>query len=186
MQQQATLMPQVTGYGQGQIGFNQGSNGIMQQATGYIQYPQQMGMSMPAYQQTQSTGFPSSFQQQLHNGQFAANSPFADPTNSTMQNFSMQQLQPQPTGINSVLPPPLMPQPTGFGTGNVGTNGYGQMPPVPPIPQGPIAAPLIAQKTGPPPPVRFGVTGVKRLAPQPTGRKANLAAATPQNPFGLN
>jgi hypothetical protein len=40
------------------------------------------------------------------------------------------------------------------------------------------AAPLVPQKTGPAPPVRFGVQpGVKPLAPQPTGR-ANLSKAS--------
>ena len=39
--------------------------------------------------------------------------------------------------------------------------------------------PLVPQQTGPPPPVRFGVTeGAKKLAPQPTGRRANLAHAS--------
>jgi hypothetical protein len=39
--------------------------------------------------------------------------------------------------------------------------------------------PLVPQKTGPPPPVRFGVTGdTKKLMPQATGRRANLAQAS--------
>ncbi|CRK45727.1 hypothetical protein BN1723_001070, partial [Verticillium longisporum] len=46
--------------------------------------------------------------------------------------------------------------------------------------------PLQPQQTGPAPPVRFGVTGeAKRLALQPTGRRANLSQATPNNPFGF-
>jgi hypothetical protein len=56
---------------------------------------------------------------------------------------------------------------------------------MPPMPSMPTAQPLVPQKTGPPPPVRFGVQpAAKKLTPQPTGR-ANLAKATPQNPFGF-
>jgi hypothetical protein len=92
------------------------------------------------------------------------------------------------TGINSVLPPALQPQPTGMnGFGNA--NNYNQTPPpVPPIPQQPTAAPLSAQPTGPPPSIRFGVrpdAPPPRLAPQPTGLRANLSQATPNNPFGF-
>jgi hypothetical protein len=91
------------------------------------------------------------------------------------------------TGINSMLPPALQPQPTGMnGFGNA--NNYNQPPPpVPPIPQQPTAAPLTAQKTGPPPSIRFGVKpdAPPKLAPQPTGLRANLSQATPNNPFGF-
>jgi hypothetical protein len=38
--------------------------------------------------------------------------------------------------------------------------------------------PLVPQKTGPPPPVRFGVTETKKLTPQATGRRANLSQAS--------
>jgi len=71
----------------------------------------------------------------------------------------------QPTGrgfgVNSVLPPALIPQPTGLQP----------------------ATTLVPQKTGPPPAVKFGVDA-KKLTPQPTGR-ANLSKATPENPFGF-
>ncbi|KAI9787387.1 MAG: cytoskeletal protein binding protein [Peltula sp. TS41687] len=100
--------------------------------------------------------------------------------------------QPLRTGsINSFLPPALQPQPTG------GPGGFGQgfntvpappppPPPMPSIPQHIPAAPLQPQKTGPAPPVRFGLTPEpKRLVSQPTGRRANLAQATPENPFGF-
>jgi actin cytoskeleton-regulatory complex protein SLA1 len=189
-QQQAALMSQPTGYG----GFNAGTNGIMTQPTGYGQFQQQpQGMQFAPYQQMQPTGYPLTMQQQLLNGQ-QTGSPFADPTANSFQPMQQQnfvhpqQLQPQPTGINAVLPPPLMPQQTGIGPGSFGSNGYGpqqnQVPPVPPIPQGPIAAPLVPQKTGPPPPVKFGVnSGTKKLAPQPTGKRANLAAASKSNYF---
>ncbi|EFR02085.1 cytoskeleton assembly control protein SLA1 [Nannizzia gypsea CBS 118893] len=99
--------------------------------------------------------------------------------------FGQQQQPPMPTGsINSVLPTPLQPQRTG-------ANGFGINPSFtpspPPIPQQPAAAPLLPQKTGPAPPVRFGVhkdAAAKKIMPQPTG-KANLAQATPSNPFGF-
>jgi hypothetical protein len=61
--------------------------------------------------------------------------------------------------------PQMQPQPTGFG------GGGGLQPPT--------MQPLVPQKTGPPPPVRFGVSEAqKKLAPQATGRRANLAAAS--------
>ena len=43
--------------------------------------------------------------------------------------------------------------------------------------QPPQVAPLVPQQTGPPPPVRFGVTENK-LTPQATGRRANLSQAS--------
>ncbi|CRK19706.1 hypothetical protein BN1708_000371, partial [Verticillium longisporum] len=92
-----------------------------------------------------------------------------------------QPFNPQPTGtINSFLPPALEPQRTGLPpfqpqpTGFTGNGSAAQIQPLQP------------QQTGPAPPVRFGVTGeAKRLAPQPTGRRANLSQATPNNPFGF-
>ncbi|OJJ46257.1 hypothetical protein ASPZODRAFT_133286 [Penicilliopsis zonata CBS 506.65] len=95
--------------------------------------------------------------------------------------------QPMQTGINSVLPPALQPQPTGVNGMHSSPFTSISPPPVPPIPQQPTAAPLQPQKTGPAPPVRFGVKNEppKKLAPQPTGLRANLAQATPTNPFGF-
>ncbi len=95
-----------------------------------------------------------------------------------------QSLQPQPTGINSILPPALQPQPTGITNGGFANHpGFGQSPPpiatMPPMPtQQSTLQPLQPQKTGPPPPVRFGVGDTKRLVPQQTGRKANLSHAS--------
>ncbi|KAL1881751.1 cytoskeletal protein binding protein [Paecilomyces lecythidis] len=171
---QQPLQSQPTGFGpQGQF-----QNGLMPQPTGF-QPQSQFGI-----QQQQ--------QPQFMNAQPTA-SPFADPVPRPFQSLAPQptgfggfpqQQQPMPTGgINSVLPPPLQPQPTGL-------NGFGNStftpPPVPPIPQQPTAAPLQPQKTGPPPPVRFGVKPeAKKLTPQPTGMRANLAQATPSNPFGF-
>ncbi|PHH79969.1 hypothetical protein CDD80_3254 [Ophiocordyceps camponoti-rufipedis] len=116
-------------------------------------------------------------------------SPFADP--SQFQSIGSQPTgfqYPKPPqisvygqngGVNSFLPPALQPQPTGVAAlplRQAGTTG-GLVQPL---------QPLQPQKTGPPPPVRFGVPAdAKGLAPQPTGRRANLSQATPDNPFGF-
>jgi hypothetical protein len=85
--------------------------------------------------------------------------------------------------INSILPPALQPQRTGV-NGLSGNSAFGHTPPVPPIPQQPTIAPLQPQKTGPAPPVRFGVHHeTKKLTPQPTGLRANLAQASKSKPF---
>ncbi|KAK4187998.1 hypothetical protein QBC35DRAFT_383679 [Podospora australis] len=137
--------------------------GIPVQQTGFQApgqfIPQQTGipngMSMGAPLQMQPTGFAGGFPQ-----------PQQQPFTPGLQ----QPMQPQMTG----LPPPMQPQVTGMpGFGNPG----GLPAPI---------QPLVPQQTGPPPPVRFGVSNdAKKLAPQPTGRRANLAAATPDNPFGF-
>lgn len=186
-QQQQQMQPQTTGFG-GQM------NSMMAHPTGLGQFnslsQQANGFSQQI--QPQQTGFPQT--QSFLNGQMS-NGPFADPR---VQQFSPVQQQPtgfqgsfnpaqqyqQPSGINSYLPPALQPQKTAaIQSQQTGMNGFGQnfgqQPPVPPIPQQPILAPLQPQKTGPPPPVRFGVTGdTKKLMPQATGRRANLAAAS--------
>lgn len=89
--------------------------------------------------------------------------------------YQQQIQQPQQTGFGQG---PLQPQPTGFGQNGYSQNGFGtQLPPVPPIPQS-VPAPLVPQKTGPAPNVKFGVSpAAKKLVPQPTGR-ANLANAS--------
>lgn len=193
-QQQMAMQPQPTGFMQPQqTGFpgQFGQQGpLMSQPTGFMQ-PQQ-------------TGFPGQFGQGAQMGnQFG--SPFADPSPGRPSSFAPgmpmqaqptgfqpqqtgfqpQPLQPQQTGINAFLPPALQPQQTGAINGFGNHNSF-QAPPVPPIPQQQTAQPLVPQKTGPPPPVRFGVNpAAKKLAPQPTGRRANLSQATPDNPFGF-
>ncbi|EOD52196.1 hypothetical protein GTA08_BOTSDO02519 [Neofusicoccum parvum] len=194
-QQQMAMQPQQTGF-------------MQPQQTGFPGQFGQQGPMMPqmtGFMQPQQTGFPGQFGQGPQMGnQFG--SPFADPSprpNSFVPGmmqpqptgFQPQQtgfqggpLQPQQTGVNAFLPPALQPQRTGFtnGFGNHGQQGSFQAPPVPPIPQQQTAAPLVPQKTGPPPPVRFGVNpAAKKLAAQPTGRRANLSQATPDNPFGF-
>ncbi|KAH0829290.1 Actin cytoskeleton-regulatory complex protein sla1 [Fonsecaea pedrosoi] len=208
--QQLQLQPQATGFIQPTPGI--GQFGLAPQPTGF--QPQQFAQ----------------FQQQPYINGNAAGSPFADPRPS----FQPQptgipfQQSPAPGGINTVLPPALQPQRTGFvspapqpqlngfgpgiqpqagfpqaaplqpqqtafqqplqpqatGFGQVPQqNGFGgfqtpPVPPLPPLPQLPTIAPLQAQKTGPAPPVKFGVTEAKKLTPQPTGRRANLANAS--------
>ncbi|KAJ5038921.1 uncharacterized protein L3040_006599 [Drepanopeziza brunnea f. sp. 'multigermtubi'] len=148
-----------------------------------FQYPAQTGMQ------------PGISQPFMNNG----GGPFAD---SRPQSFAPLQQQPtgfqssfgpaqqrysQPVGVNSFLPPPLQPQQTAMPQQQQ-QNGFSSFPPppIPPVPQQNTVMPLVPQKTGPPPPVRFGVTGdTKKLMPQATGRRANLSQATPQNPFGF-
>ncbi|KAJ5114559.1 hypothetical protein NUU61_000318 [Penicillium alfredii] len=162
---QPTMQPQQTGF----MGQNQFQNGLMPQPTGFT--PQsQFGIQQ---------------QQQFANGQPSPNQPGYQgiaPQATGFGGFAQPQ-QPMQTGINSVLPPALQPQPTGAN----GSASFTSPPPVPPIPQQPTAPPLSPQKTGPPPSVRFGVKpdAPPKLAPQPTGLRANLSQATPHNPFGF-
>ncbi|KAI1214026.1 uncharacterized protein F4807DRAFT_406395 [Annulohypoxylon truncatum] len=178
MQQQfmGSFQPQPTG--QGMMPFNP-ATGIQPQpgfGTGQFMQPQMTGVpqtqspfSDPRPQQfspiqNQPTGFPGGFQpaQPYPQQQGGVNS------------FLPPALEPQRTGM-----PPMQPQPTGFGGFGQGFNtGMNNT-----AAQQPPAAPLQPQKTGPAPPVRFGVAD--KIVPQPTGRRANLAQATPDNPFGF-
>ncbi|MCJ1432711.1 cytoskeletal protein binding protein [Xylographa pallens] len=193
--QQLPLQNQFTGFVQQNQPQNQFSNGFGQQPNFYGQQAQlqpQMTSIQPSplYLNAQQTG-----------------SPFADPRSpppgmpqpqsANLTGFAPSIYNPlisQQTGsINSGLPPALQPQQTGMNGFN--QPGFGQsqqqpaippMPPMPPMPQQQALAPLQPQKTGPAPPVRFGVAPeVKKLLPQATGRRANLSHATPQNPFGF-
>lgn len=146
------LQPQPTGFG----GYSQG--GINGQ--------------LPPALIPQRTGFPNQQPQLQQNGfsQFQPQQTGYQPTNLQMQPTGFQPgFQPQQTGF----PQALQPQPTGF----TSANGFGNnnFPPVPPIPQQATPSPLVPQKTGPAPDIKFGV---KKLAPQPTGRRANLAHAS--------
>jgi hypothetical protein len=159
------LQPQPTGF-------------LPQSSFGQQQVAQQYSMPQPNHQQ------------QMFNGQ-QAGSPFADPT-------SRQPYQPMSSNLSQQTG--FQPQQTGFQPSfNIsqatGMNGFGAQPTQPALqlpPQqtggvfGPSqpaglqapAAPLVAQRTGPAPPVRFGVQGgAKPLMPQPTGR-ANLSKAS--------
>jgi DNA-directed RNA polymerase subunit H (RpoH/RPB5) len=175
-------------------GFNQGQNGqqnmgLMPQSTGAFQYNngmQQNNQSQNAFQYPMQTGNQQPPQQLQSNGA----GPFADPRTQQFSPIQQnptgyqgsfvqpQQQFPRPTGVNAFLPPPLQPTPTGIQSQNNGFSTF-TTPPVPPMPQQSTPAPLVPQKTGPPPPVRFGVTGdTKKLMPQATGRRANLSQAS--------
>lgn len=178
-QQNVSMMNQPTG-------FNQFSPGMQQQQqqqpqNGY-QYPMQTGMPQQNFMNNgMNTG--------MNNG----GGPFSDPRTNQFsplqpqptgfQSSFPQQQYPQATGINSFLPPALQPTPTGAQQDNRFNTSYNNNsfnpPPVPPIPRQQTTMPLVPQKTGPPPPVRFGVTGdTKKLMPQATGRRANLSQAS--------
>lgn len=128
--------------------------------------------------QPQPTGFPPQQQQQLQPQQ-TGYAPFqgASPSYASQQLPPQQQLPPGMQGI----PPQQMPPPqymNGSGAGQQQQpmqTGFGGV------------QPLMAQKTGPAPPVRFGTpSGLKPLAPTPTGRRANLSNASEYLPFYLS
>ncbi|UNI15291.1 cytoskeletal protein binding protein [Purpureocillium takamizusanense] len=165
-QQQQQLQPAMTGYANLQP---QGMSPF--QSSGAGQFMQPMMTGMPGASPFADPGRPGQFShvQTQPTG-------FQQPYQTSMPSY------PHMTGpsgsINSFLPPALEPQRTGATplvypqqTGAVG---------------GSFTQPLQPQKTGPPPPVRFGVSAeTKKLTPQQTGRRANLSQATPQNPFGF-
>ncbi|GJC99799.1 cytoskeleton assembly control protein [Colletotrichum higginsianum] len=150
----------------GVMGFNPG----MQQAGG--QFMQQM--------QPMITGAPtqSPFADPQRQNQFSPMQ--SQPTGFSGQFGAMQGFNQQPTGnINSYLPPAMEPQRTGmpgFQPQQTGMSGFTSMASAGSMQ--PSTQPLMPQQTGPPPPVRFGVTGdAKKLMPQATGRRANLSQA---------
>ncbi|KAH9883725.1 hypothetical protein F4778DRAFT_775010 [Xylariomycetidae sp. FL2044] len=182
------FQPQPTGQGQGQ-GHGHGQ--------GAMSFNTSVGMP-----QQHHPGFGTNqYIQPLMTGVHSMPGPFSDPRNqqfSPVQGqptgfqapFPSAQQFPQQTGINSYLPPPLEPQrtgmpslqtqPTGFSTfGQSFNTSMANTASGVPSPM----APLQPQKTGPAPPVRFGVPD--KIMPQATGRRANLAQATPDNPFGF-
>ncbi|KAI1186026.1 hypothetical protein F5B17DRAFT_378512 [Nemania serpens] len=202
----SALQPQITGLAPPGHSLNELNQQRLQQSyMGSYQLPTGQGFLQlnAAANMPQPTGFgPQQFMAPQLTGVPQMQSPFIDPR---LQQFSPASTQPtgypgafqppqqfpQQTGVNAYLPPALepqrsalppqpqlQPQQTGFGSFNTGFNPALNGPPQPqPI------APLQPQKTGPAPPVRFGITN--KIAPQPTGRRANLAQATPQNPFGF-
>jgi actin cytoskeleton-regulatory complex protein SLA1 len=157
------------------------------QASGFSSFNQQQGTPagginsiLPPPLQPQTTSFQQQPQQQPQQTGFLQPQPAG-----YQQQQSPGFQQPQQTGFQQQISPGLQPQQTGFGQPPPQQNGYPgpssnfQPPPMPPMPQQqPIPAPLQPQKTGPAPPVRFGISDAKKLAPQPTGRKANLAHAS--------
>ena len=186
--QQSQLQPQFTGYMQQTQPQNQFSNGLVEKPNFYGQQaqlqPQMIGIQpSPLYLNGQQTGSPFSDPRSPPPG-------ISQPQSANLTGFAPSIYTPlasQQTGsINSALPPALQPQQTGMNGFN--QPGFGQsqqqpamssMPPMPPMPQQQTLAPLQPQKTGPAPPVRFGVAPeVKRLLPQATGRRANLSHAS--------
>ncbi|KAL9014587.1 MAG: hypothetical protein Q9173_000764 [Seirophora scorigena] len=195
-QQQQLLHPQPTGFGQQHQNLNPLDNGANPQQDGHLQQSQFQGL------QPQPPGF-QGFQnpQPFINGQ-QTGSPFADPR----PGIGFQPLQAQQTGyqgqllnnvlaqrtasVSSYLQPALQPLSTGINGFQSHSSGSNQSapphPPMPPVPQQHQApAPLQPQKTGPAPAVSFGAPAASKLVLQPTGKRANLSQATPQNPFGF-
>ncbi|QSZ34155.1 hypothetical protein DSL72_005743 [Monilinia vaccinii-corymbosi] len=169
MQQQQQFMQQQTGMMQQPTGFNQFNPGA---PNSFQQFPMQAGNPQQPFMPNQTgTPFANPPAQPFQPQPLQAQPTGFQSAFPTGQQFS------QPTGVNSYLPPAMQPQPTGMMNG---ANGFGQTftpPPVPPIPQQ-QSSPLVPQKTGPAPPVRFGLNGTNKIAPQPTGRRANLSQAS--------
>jgi len=183
-QQMGMFQPQQTGMSY--------SPGMIPQPTGFQanQFIQPNMTGMPQMGQMQPGGFQPQGQFQPVNNQptgfaggFGQPSQQQFPQQTGINSFLPQALQPENTGMQPMQP--MQPQPTGAGFGGftrIGgaptQNGYsnGVSPP-------PQIQPLQPQQTGPAPPVRFGVS--EKIAPQATGRRANLSAATPENPFGF-
>jgi len=180
---------------QSYTGFNgpQQNMGMIGQPQNFNQFNPGM-QQQPTVMQQQPNGFQYPMQPSMPQQNFNGGGPFADPRNQQFSPIQPQptgfqssfppQQYPQPTGVNSFLPPALQPTPTGMQSQNgfnPTPNGFSSFnpPPIPPIPQQNTIQPLLPQKTGPPPPVRFGVTGdTKKLMPQATGRRANLSQAS--------
>lgn len=142
-----------------------------------LQQPQQTGFGMPGQfmpQQQNSFGQPMQMQPTGFPGQFNPGQQqfgIAPPNGATLNSMLPPALEPQRTAMPA--PQPMQPQPTGPFTRGFGNHN---MPSAP--------APLMPQQTGPPPPVRFGVTEeTRKLMPQPTGRRANLFAASKSTIF---
>lgn len=184
-QQFQSMQPQQTGFSQQMQPQQTGVNSFLPpaltpQRTGY--QPQQTNgfpPQQPQPMQPQQTGFqpngyqPNGYQQQQQPNGF---NPIQPQQTGFQSSFGPNGLQPQPTGFSG-QPSPFGQQQTGFGQQN---SFQQQAPPMPPMPQqAPTPAPLQPQKTGPAPPIRFGVQPeAKRLVSQPTGRRANLSAAS--------
>ncbi|KAK3337064.1 hypothetical protein B0T19DRAFT_59449 [Cercophora scortea] len=186
-QQMQAMMPMMTGMPT-QQGFT--PNQFVPQPTGMMNGPQSMQPSPFADPRPQQQ-FSSIQMQPTGYGAFNQQQPQQQPQQFG-SSFLPPPLEPQRTAMPQQQQPPMqISQPTGMGMGmgmggyapqqqqqGFASNGMGGL--APPM------QPLMPQQTGPPPPVRFGVSNeTKKLAPQPTGRRANLAAATPNNPFGF-
>ncbi|KAI9769646.1 MAG: cytoskeletal protein binding protein [Geoglossum simile] len=182
-QQESNLNPQTTSlYTTGTLphpaGFVQPFQQLPHQQTG-IQSPQVFVNG-----QTARTLFGTINPQQQTSG-FQSALPQSPGPQPPFPPISQQQ---QTRSINTFLPPALQPQHTGPASNFGPHSGQGQLrqdpQPALPLPKQSTLAPLQAQKTGPAPSVRFGVSGdMKRLTPQTTGRRANLSQASKSSVF---
>ncbi|KAK9347899.1 hypothetical protein V1522DRAFT_265528 [Lipomyces starkeyi] len=174
---------------------NGGLTAFTAQPTGF---PQQVPLTTGF--PVQATGFQNS---PLGFGMNAFSSPPAlqpQPTRPFIpqSQFGIQQMQTgfqvpgfQQSPNNGLSVQTLQPQPTGYGFGNgpssFGGNGTvngGNASATPGGINSALMKPLQPTKTGPAPKVSFGINNPVEATP--TGnRKANLAAATPENPFGF-
>jgi hypothetical protein len=192
------MMPQMTGALQGQVAPPGQSLSDLTQVRLQQQYTAQMQQQQPLQQlQPNMTGFPGQqgpgqmpfqtgagqFMQPMMTGMQGQNQfmPMqAQPTGFQPSFPATQSVYGAPTGgINSYLPPALEPQRTGLPGLHPQATGMSNIGNMSGMNNTPALQPLQPQQTGPPPPVRFGVTNeTKKLAPQATGRRANLSQAS--------
>lgn len=186
------MVPQMTGSLQGQVAPPGQSLAEINQARLQQQYTAQLQPAMTGFPGPQGPGmmsFPTGagqFMQPMMTGMQAPNQfqPMQPQPTGFQPSFSATQSMygAPPGGINSYLPPALEPQRTGMPGLPPQVTGVGGMNNTMASTMTPQA--LVPQQTGPPPPVRFGVSNEpKKLAPQPTGRRANLAQASKLHPW---
>jgi hypothetical protein len=190
---------QMTGVGQQPFGQNSSANPqLFGQQTGGASFPQPPAPNpfFTPLQQQASFSSPSLNTMSNLTNQFHQTS-ISNPSLP----YGMQQQQPLMGATQAMTPTvgissyqnSLQGQPTGFGFGNASLPSAAQALGVTSFPN--VSQPaggfsgfqnqqvLPPQKTGPSPPVSFN--GAPPLQRTPTGRRANLAAATPSNPFGF-
>jgi hypothetical protein len=177
MRQQFTAQQNMQQNNMGMMNLPQPFNQFSNPGQNGFQYPMQTGMNQQNFMTNGGGPFADPRPQQFPPMQ---QQPIQQQPTGFVSSFGPPQPQyPQQTGINSFLPPPLQPTPTGAQQPQNGFQSSFNPPPMPPMPTQQSMAPLVPQKTGPPPPVRFGVTGdTKKLMPQATGRRANLSQAS--------
>ncbi|KAI8629295.1 hypothetical protein F5Y19DRAFT_96230 [Xylariaceae sp. FL1651] len=198
----SNLQPQVTGITPAGLRMNELNQQRLQQSYVGNFPPQPVGQGLmqvnPVANMPQHPGFgPQQFMQPHMTGASQIPGPYSNPQAQQFSspiasqptgfagNFQSGQPFQQQMGINTYLPPALEPLRTGIApdqsqiqTQQTGFGGFGAgfAPAANGPPQSTPMAPLQPQKTGPAPPVRFGVTN--KILPQPTGRRANLAQAS--------
>ncbi|KAK2793757.1 cytoskeletal protein binding protein [Onygenales sp. PD_12] len=141
--------------------------------------PQQTGLMQPQQQQFGLQPPQQSFMNGQQQGMGQQQPQFLAPQQTGFQGFQQQPQQQLPMQTGPMTTLPMQSQRTGMNGLGPNTSFTPSPPPIPPMPELPTLAPLQPQKTGPPPPVRFGVKkDAKKLTPQQTGLKANLAQAS--------